>query len=111
MAVWFYFVRLRVNSCRVRLPLKRPFNMALNISQNSSNDFALVGGTIYVGPWEESIPDGVVLIKEGKIAQVGDRAQVLIPLMAQTLDCSGLWMTAGLWNSHVHFFERKWAEA
>jgi hypothetical protein len=27
------------------------------------------------------------------------------------LDCSGLTITAGFWNSHVHFFERKWANA
>jgi imidazolonepropionase-like amidohydrolase len=25
------------------------------------------------------------------------------------LDCSGQAITAGFWNSHVHFFERKWA--
>ena len=34
-----------------------------------------------------------------------------IPEGASTLDCSGLTITAGFWNSHVHFFERKWADA
>jgi imidazolonepropionase-like amidohydrolase len=28
---------------------------------------------------------------------------------AEIVDCSGLTITAGLWNSHVHFTERKWA--
>lgn len=79
---------------------------------NSSNGYlALVGGTIYVSPTEEPIGDGVVLIQGGKIAAVGSRVLVQVPQTAQTLDCSGLTITAGLWNSHVHFFERKWANA
>ena len=79
---------------------------------DSSNEYlALVGGTIYASPTDETIRDGVVLIQGGKIAAVGSRAQVKIPRTAQTLDCSGLTITAGFWNSHVHFLERKWANA
>jgi imidazolonepropionase-like amidohydrolase len=81
-------------------------------SQDSPNGpLALVGGTIYVNPTEEPIRDGVVLIQDGEIAAVGSRAQVLVPPTAQRLDCSGHTITAGFWNSHVHFFERKWANA
>jgi imidazolonepropionase-like amidohydrolase len=72
---------------------------------------ALMGGTIYVGPTEEPIRNGVVLIQSGKIAAVGSRSLVPLPQTVQTLDCSGLTITAGFWNSHVHFFERKWANA
>jgi imidazolonepropionase-like amidohydrolase len=36
---------------------------------------------------------------------------VRVPKNAQQLDCTGLTITAGFWNSHVHFFERKWANA
>jgi imidazolonepropionase-like amidohydrolase len=72
---------------------------------------ALVGGTIYVSPTEEPIHDGVLLIQGAKIAAVGSRALVRFPQNVQTLDCSGLTLTAGFWNSHVHFFERKWANA
>lgn len=70
---------------------------------------ALEGGTIYVSPAEEPIRDGVVLIQNGKIAAVGSRARLHVPQSAQAIDCSGRTITAGLWNSHVHFFERKWA--
>ena len=70
---------------------------------------ALVGGTIYVSPTEEPVRDGVVLIQSEKIAAVGSRSSVKIPPSAQVLDCSGLTIMAGFWNSHVHFFERKWA--
>lgn len=72
---------------------------------------ALVGGTIYVSPAEEPIPDGVVLIRNGTIAAVGSRASLPVPPSAEALDCSGLTIAAGFWNSHVHFFERKWAGA
>ena len=80
-------------------------------SINSRSDYlALAGGTIYVSPTEEPIPDGVVLINDGKIAAVGTRGQVKIPQSAQLVDCTGRTITAGFWNSHVHFMERKWAD-
>ena len=72
---------------------------------------ALVGGTIYPSPTEEPIRNGVVLIQSGKIAAVGSRSLVPLPQTLKTLDCSGLTITAGFWNSHVHFFERKWTNA
>ncbi len=80
-------------------------------SLNSPGYLALVGGTIYVSPTEEPIPDGVVLIQGGKIAAVGNRAVVQVPQNTELLDCSGFTVAAGFWNSHVHFFERKWANA
>jgi len=54
---------------------------------------ALTGGT-----------NGAVLIEGGKIAAE-------VPAGVETLDCSGLTITAGFHNNHVHFFERKWADA
>jgi len=68
-----------------------------------------VGGTIYANPTEEPIRDGVVLIAGGEIAEVGGRGFVKLPETVQSLDCSRFTITAGFWNSHVHFFERKWA--
>jgi imidazolonepropionase-like amidohydrolase len=72
---------------------------------------ALVGGTIYTSPTEDPIQDGVILIQKGKIAAVGKRRSLNIPDGAEVLDCSRMVVTAGFWNSHVHFFERKWANA
>ena len=71
---------------------------------------ALVGATIHISPTEEPIRDGVVLLQGEKIVSVGQRAQLQFPETAQVLDCFGLTITAGLCNSHVHFFERKWAD-
>jgi imidazolonepropionase-like amidohydrolase len=77
----------------------------------ANGDLALVGGTFYISPTEEPIRDGVVLIQRGKIAAVGSRALLQVPRAVPSLDCSGRTITAGFWNSHVHFFERKWANA
>ncbi len=74
-------------------------------------DLALVGGTIYVSPTEEPIKNGVVLIQRGKISAVGSRALLQVPSSFRSLNCSGRTITAGFWNSHVHFFERKWEDA
>jgi len=63
---------------------------------------ALIGGTI------DSIRDAVVLIDGDTIASVSIEAP---PADATIIDCTGLTITAGFWNSHVHFFERKWADA
>jgi len=83
----------------------------LNTPPNSPNQYtALVGATIYTSPTEEPISDSVVLIQNEKIVSVGHRAQMQFPETAHVLDCFDLTITAGLWNSHVHFFERKWAD-
>ena len=73
--------------------------------------FALVGGTIHVSPTEAPIRDGVVLIRDGRIVAVGRRNEVPLEKDVPTLDCGGLHVAAGFWNSHVHLFERKWANA
>jgi imidazolonepropionase-like amidohydrolase len=93
-----------------------PFLLALTSeadfgqSRSSPGEYlALVGATIYAAPTASPLRNGVILIQNEKIVAVGDKAQVPIPKGAQILDCSGFAITAGLWNSHVHFFERKWA--
>ena len=72
---------------------------------------ALVGGTIYPSPTEPPIPDGVVVIENGRISAVGQRNTVPVPDGIAMLECSGSTITAGFWNSHVHFFENQWTDA
>jgi imidazolonepropionase-like amidohydrolase len=64
---------------------------------------ALVGAKVYPSPTEEPIPNGVVLLRDGKIAAVGKAGKVRVPAGADKLDCTGLVITAGFQNSHVHF--------
>src|SRR5262249_58690604 len=74
-------------------------------------ELVLTGGTIYAGPAESPIANGVVVIRDGKIAAVGGEDSFRAPGGAEILDCAGLTLVAGFWNCHVHFFERKWADA
>jgi dihydroorotase-like cyclic amidohydrolase len=72
---------------------------------------ALVGGTVWTSPSEQPIRNATVLIEAGKITAIGPSSRIKIPAGARKLDCTGLTVTAGFWNSHVHFTERKWADA
>lgn len=83
------------------------------LSQNldRAGTLALVGGTIYVSPTEPPIVDGAVLIDQGKIVSVGRRTSVTVPRGTPVIDTTGSTITAGFWNSHVHFLERMWADA
>jgi imidazolonepropionase-like amidohydrolase len=72
---------------------------------------ALTGATIYTTPSAEPIRDGVVVIESGRISAVGPHASVKIPSGAEVIDCSGRAITAGFWDAHVHFMDRKWFDA
>ncbi len=72
---------------------------------------ALVGATVYASPSDAAISEAVIVVQDGKILGVGPRRSMRIPRGAQVIDCSGLTITAGFWNSHVHFLERKWGDA
>lgn len=80
-------------------------------SQRAPARLALVGARIYPSPSEPPIPNGVVLIEDGRVAAVGPKRSVRIPRDAVVLDCAGGVVTAGFWNSHVHFAELKWENA
>ena len=69
---------------------------------------AFTRATVFVTP-DESLRDATVVVDAGRIAAIGPA--IPIPPQSKVVDCSGLTITAGFWNSHVHFFERKWAEA
>jgi imidazolonepropionase-like amidohydrolase len=88
-----------------------PGTRALGQSLNTNAQLALVGGTIYASPTEEPIRNGVILIDGDKIVAVGHRASVRVPRGINVIDCTGLTITAGFWNSHLHFLERKWSDA
>jgi len=52
-----------------------------------------------------------VLIRGSQIVAVGAKQRIKIPRAAKLIDCSGLTLVAGFWNSHVHFTESKWENA
>jgi imidazolonepropionase-like amidohydrolase len=64
---------------------------------------ALSGGRVLPSPQAAAIPDGVILIEGATITAVGARETIRVSPGASVIDCSGRTVTAGFWNSHVHF--------
>jgi imidazolonepropionase-like amidohydrolase len=66
---------------------------------------------IYPSPDAPPIEHGTIVIRDGRIAAIGPDSSVTIPSGAVPIPCTGCVVTAGFWNAHVHFTERKWANA
>jgi imidazolonepropionase-like amidohydrolase len=74
----------------------------LGCGRTLASDLALVGAQIYLSPTEPPIARGSILIHDGRIITVGSSNTVKIPPGTPIIDCVGLTVTAGFWNSHVH---------
>ena len=72
---------------------------------------AFVGGRVQAAPDAAVISDGVVVFQDGLITAVGARGDVAVPRAAEVIDCAGATVTAGFWNSHVHFTQPVWSGA
>lgn len=68
-----------------------------------ATDTAFVGAKIYLSPDAAPIENGVIVVSGGKIKAVGLSDQIIIPNGAKIISTDGKAITAGLWNSHVHF--------
>jgi imidazolonepropionase-like amidohydrolase len=93
-----------IASVRIRpLYLRLLFSMLLACGPARAADLALVGAKIYPSPSEPAIENGSIVVHHGHIVAVGPSAAVKIPRDARVIDCTGLVVTVGFWNSHVHF--------
>jgi imidazolonepropionase-like amidohydrolase len=66
---------------------------------------ALVGATIIDGNGGEPITDGVIVLRGDRIEAIGARATTPVPSDAVVDDVTGRWITPGLIDAHVHFFQ------
>lgn len=71
-------------------------------TEGYASDLALVGAKIYLSSTEPPIENGSILIQSGHILSVGPSAAIRVPRGVTLIDCKGLVVTAGFWNSHVH---------
>src|SRR5262245_18051360 len=78
---------------------------------DSGGNVVLIGAKIYPSPSEKPINKGAVVIRAGTIVALGEEGRIKIPDDLIRIDCAGLTLTAGFWNSHVHFIETKWENA
>jgi len=87
-------------------------SLSLAVSAGDDDSLALIGGTVYASPSAPALTDAVVFISGGKIERVGNRRELKagLPKSGRVIDCSGKFIFAGYWNSHVHF-ETGWQDA
>ena len=84
---------------------------ALSLAAARAADVTVVhGAKIYTAPDAAPVANGVIVMRDGRIAAVGARDQLQVPAGSAVASCSGI-VTAGYQNSHVHFTEDKWSHA
>jgi imidazolonepropionase-like amidohydrolase len=89
-----------MRSCRSILVILATMTLAHAVI---AADVALTHGRIYTSPEAKPITDGTLLIHDGLIQRVGEADTVRVPRGARIIDLRGGTVTAGFWNSHVHF--------
>ena len=69
---------------------------------------AIVGGTIVDVTGGPALADGTVLIRDGRIAEVGPASTVIVPSAAAVVDARGKTVVPGLWDMHAHVEQVEW---
>jgi len=72
---------------------------------------ALVGGDVIDGIQNKTQKDKVILVRDGLITNIADRAKVDIPPDAKVIDVRGKTLIPGLWDMHAHSNQVQWAPA
>jgi hypothetical protein len=72
---------------------------------------AIKGGDIIDVETGFAIPNGVLIISNGKITSVHKASVTPIPKGAQVIDATGKTIMPGLWDMHAHFEQTEWGPA
>jgi len=89
------------------LPAQRPDSLATDVRQYVVVDSGLVALThvlLVDGTGAAPKPDQTIVIRDGRVAEVGPAASVQVPAGAQTMDLSGSTVIPGLVGMHDHLF-------
>lgn len=74
------------------------------VMQKQDATYALLGVNIIPMNKEILLKDQVLIIEQGKIKAIGDRARIKIPKDMKTIDATGKYVMPGLVDMHAHFF-------
>jgi imidazolonepropionase-like amidohydrolase len=85
------------------------FWLLAGVQEARAADLVLVHARVYASPGAAPLDDATVVLHDGRIASVVSAGAV--PKGAEVLDCAGMSVTAGLWNSHVHILPVKFLHA
>ena len=99
-------ITVTVAAIAITLLVRWPRRIAHPAVQLGRGTLAIEHARIYSSPTDPAIPDGTILIVDGRIAAVGP--DVALPAAATILPCNHCVVTAGFWNAHIHFTEPKW---
>ncbi len=96
----------------MRTPLAFVISLAcalLSFKLAHASDLTLVHARIYASPSAPAIEDGTILIHDGRITAVRAawKPTASVASGATVIDCTGMSVTAGLWNSHIHILPVK----
>src|SRR5262245_4533920 len=72
---------------------------------DASGLLVITGGILIDGTGRAPLSDAVIMIRDGKIAQVTTAGAGGIPSDARRLDTHGKWIIPGLIDAHVHYYE------
>lgn len=75
------------------------------VSQEATSVQVLKGATLFDGNGSEAIENSVIVIEDQRISCVGTEADCSIPADAEVRDVSGKFITPGMIDAHMHFFQ------
>lgn len=61
----------------------------------TAQTFAISGGTVALGDGSQPIPNGMVIVRDGRIVAAGD-VRMKLPAGTQVIDATGKWVTPGI---------------
>ncbi len=89
----------------MRIPLASACFLTTLFASAYAYDLALVHARAYPTPDAPPLEDATIVLHGNRIAFVSQGKSKLgakVPRNATVIDCTGMSVTAGLWNSHVH---------
>ncbi|QHS56115.1 amidohydrolase family protein [Mucilaginibacter sp. 14171R-50] len=87
------------------------FAKAAPSNNTPAGTIAIKGGNIIDVETGRAIPNGVLIIRNGKIVSINRSAAAPIPKGAQVINAAGKTIMPGLWDMHAHFEQTEWGPA
>ena len=78
---------------------------ALAEAGETAASLVIVGGTVIDGTGRPPLPDGVIVVRDGKFVSVTSAGTGSVPTAARRIDAVGKWIIPGLIDMHVHYHE------